>query len=181
VTDRDRVDTGAAHRPGIGCTGRPEPQGVAMSPKSHLALTAAIAAAAVSAPTAAAMPADPFTPTDARGEHAASLDARGEHAASLSRQDARSEYAAAAYARGEAAASRSQTAPAFDLRTADAREPDSGPVSTQPVVVEVPESSQPGFDWTDAGIGAAGGLALTVLFGSGIVLARRRMPRPTVG
>jgi|SRR5215218_4028451 len=130
-----------------------------MFPKSRLAITVALATAAVSAPTAAAMPAEPVgTTTDARGEQAASLDARGEHAAS-----------------------QSQTAPALDLRTADAREPDGGPVSTQPVVVEVPQPVASGFDWTDAGIGAAGGLALTVLFGSGVVLARRRVPRPTVG
>jgi hypothetical protein len=129
-----------------------------MFPKSRLAITVALATAAVSAPTAAAMPAEPVSTTDARGEYSASLDARGEHAASLS-----------------------QTAPAFDLRTADAREPDGGPASTQPVVVEVTEPAASGFDWTDAGIGAAGGLALTVLFGSGVVLARRRVPRPTVG
>jgi hypothetical protein len=126
-----------------------------MFPKSRLAITVALATAAVSAPTAAAMAAEPVTTTDARGEYSAS---RGEHAASLS-----------------------QTAPAFDLRSADAREPDGGPVSTQPVVIEVPEPAASGFDWTDAGIGAAGGLALTVLFGSGVVLARRRVPRPTVG
>jgi hypothetical protein len=64
-----------------------------------------------------------------------------------------------------------------DLRNADNRTP--VPVAEAPKVriVEVPAS---GFDWGDAGIGAAGGLAIITLTGGIALLTtqRRRSPRP---
>ena len=63
-----------------------------------------------------------------------------------------------------------------DLRNADSRAPVS--VNSAPTVRMV-EAPTGGFDWGDAGIGAAGGLAIITLTG-GIALAttqRRRRPR----
>jgi hypothetical protein len=52
-------------------------------------------------------------------------------------------------------------------------DPPGWPASTPTIqLVQAPPSS--GFDWGDAGIGAAGGLGLTMLAMGGVVVARRR-------
>ena len=122
---------------------------------------------------AVALAATAFTPAPAL---AASTDLRGESAASLST------HTPGAIAqndlRGENAAARSDTSPAQDLRTADARQPVDQP--TQPVVVEVTNPADAGFDWTAAIIGMGAGLALAVLAGVGVAGGRRRHVRPSV-
>jgi hypothetical protein len=65
-----------------------------------------------------------------------------------------------------------------DLRSPDARDAGREPTST-PVpapVVEIREVPQPGFDWGDAGIGAAGILAMVSIAGGLLLLigGRRR-------
>jgi hypothetical protein len=72
--------------------------------------------------------------------------------------------------------------PTQDLRNADRRAPGVGDVEVVPV--EVPATTtieQPadGFDWGDAGIGAAGGIAVLAML-VGLAMAathRRRRPR----
>ena len=44
----------------------------------------------------------------------------------------------------------------------------------------VPHTSQPGFQWDDAGIGAAGAAVLLGGAAAGVVLTRRRRPQRTV-
>jgi hypothetical protein len=60
--------------------------------------------------------------------------------------------------------------------------PDSRNVSfaSKPSPVEVSSattSTSPGFDWMDAGIGAAGAFLLLALIGFGVVASRRSHPR----
>jgi hypothetical protein len=71
--------------------------------------------------------------------------------------------------------------PTTDLRAPDSRfgQPTGGPVPARVRIVEVPSS---GFGWADAGIGAAGMLAL-VMLGVGVAMAgthHRRARRFTV-
>jgi hypothetical protein len=121
-----------------------------MLTKSRLSIAAVLAAAAIAAPAATAMPAD----VTAGGENATVAgtidDARGEHAASLSHP-------------------RSVGGVAGDQRSPDAVAP-----FVRPVVVETGEPSSPGFDWTSAIIGIAGGLALAVLAGAAVTGGRVR-------
>jgi hypothetical protein len=141
---------------------------------------ATLAVVTLGATPALAMPIDPTSPADARGEQAASLSgvsgARGDQVVSPSGvADARGEQAASLSATG--AASLSATAPSQsvtelrDLRTEIAREP------LQPVVVEVDEPVVSGFDWGAAAIGAAGGLALVLIAGAAVMFARHRPAR----
>lgn len=60
----------------------------------------------------------------------------------------------------------------FDLNP----EPVSTTPSPEPAVLVVRESTPGGFDWGDAGIGAAGGLGLSMLAVGGVVVitGRRR-------
>lgn len=77
--------------------------------------------------------------------------------------------------RGEHAASLSETKPAADHRSPDAREPTGGgQTAASPVVIEVEEAVPAGFDWTAAIIGMGAGLALAVLAGVGVTGGRRR-------
>jgi hypothetical protein len=55
--------------------------------------------------------------------------------------------------------------------------PPDPPPSNHPVVF-VQTSPRSGFDWGDAGIGAAGGVGLAMLAAGGLVVAQRR-GRPT--
>ena len=69
-----------------------------------------------------------------------------------------------------------------DLRNADRRAPvpvDVTPVEAPPVTTV--ELTGEGFDWGDAGIGAAGGIAVLVMLGALALAAthRRRGPRVT--
>ena len=69
--------------------------------------------------------------------------------------------------------------PAQDLRTPDTRDAAAGRgMDTAPVVefVEVPRTVG-GFDWADAGLGAAAAIGL-VLIGAGCVLTAARIRRP---
>jgi hypothetical protein len=66
-----------------------------------------------------------------------------------------------------------------DLRSPDARDAGREPTST-PVpepVVEIHEVPQPGFDWGDAGIGAAGILAMVSIAGGLLLLVGGRRRR----
>jgi hypothetical protein len=70
-------------------------------------------------------------------------------------------------------------APRQDLRSPDARDAarDLPPVQVPAPIVEVREASR-GFDWGDAGIGAAGMLALlSIAAGSTLVITGRRRRR----
>jgi hypothetical protein len=145
-----------------------------MLTKSHLTIAIALVVAAIAAPAATAMPADSTpggandlpayaTPGDLRPEASqpdmdagtvTKPDARGEHAASLANGPAPS-----------------------DSRGGDRRTPDAVEPFVRPVVVEVGEPASPGFDWTSAIIGVAGGLALAVLAGAAVSGGRRRHPR----
>ncbi len=57
-----------------------------------------------------------------------------------------------------------------DLRTPDTRDAAVAAHSTPAPTIVVATSS--GFDWTDAGIGAAGGFAIAILLAGGSVLLR---------
>ena len=127
-----------------------------MLTKSHLTIATALAVVAIAAPAATAMPVDPRQ-VDMHASTVTPPDARGEHAASLA---------------DDPAASNSRGA---DQRTPDAVEP-----FVRPVVVEVGDDpASPGFDWTAAIIGIAGGLAFAVLAGAAVSGGRRRRTRPS--
>ena len=57
---------------------------------------------------------------------------------------------------------------------------DSAPASAAPTIVHLTTPSG-GFDWGDAGIGAAGGVALSILgLGSALAVSGRRTRRQTI-
>jgi hypothetical protein len=112
--------------------------------------TAALAVAAMGAQPAVAMPSEP---TGGTGN---SIVPMGEHAASLN---------------GLEPSAATPQRELGDLRTESAQEP------FQPVVVEVEEQVASGFDWSAAGIGAAGGLALVLIGGAAVAVARHRPAR----
>ncbi len=70
--------------------------------------------------------------------------------------------------------------PAMPTSTQPAAQP-NGPsrtVSTSPAIVRV-GASNGGFDWGDAGIGAAGGLALSMIgLGGALAVSKNRTRRP---
>jgi hypothetical protein len=124
-----------------------------MLTKSHLTLATALAIAALAA---TAMPAagDPWASerhADMSADTVTPPDARGEYAADLADEDA---------------------------AASDRRTPDAVEQFTRPVVVEVGEPGSPGFDWTAAIIGVAGGLAFAVLASVAVSGGRRRRSRP---
>ena len=121
--------------------------------RSHILTTAALLAFCVAPGYATAMVDQPSPPSPA-----------GHAYQDLRSPDARD------------AALSSETQVAQDLRSPDAR--DAGRVSTpaQPPLLEIREGPENGFDWGDAGIGAAGILAM-VTIAAGLMLlvgARRR-------
>jgi hypothetical protein len=145
-----------------------------MLTKSHLTIATALAVAAIAAPAATAMPADSTagaskdlpayaTPGDPRQADM--------HASTVTKPDDRND------ARGEHAASLASDPAPSDSRGGDRRTPDAVEPFVRPVVVEVGEPDSPGFDWTSAIIGIAGGLALAVLAGAAVSGGRRRHPR----
>src|SRR5262245_45010135 len=75
--------------------------------------------------------------------------------------------------------------PAQDLRLPDRRVPDTGvripPVEPAPTQVRVVEIASDGFDWGDAGIGAAGGLAMLGVAGGLAMIATHRRRDVTTG
>jgi len=121
--------------------------------RSHILTTAALLAFCVAPGYATAMVDQPSPPSPA-----------GHAYQDLRSPDARDAALAA------------ETQVAQDLRSPDAR--DAGRMSTpaQPQLVEIREGPENGFDWGDAGIGAAGILAM-VTIAAGLMLlvgARRR-------
>jgi hypothetical protein len=128
--------------------------------RTQLITTAALVAACAAPSTAAAQGQDLRSP-DAR-EAAAT-------AAEQSYQDLRSPDA-------RDVVSTSDTQVAQDLRSPDARDAGRPPIRVATPVVEIREAPGSGFDWGDAGIGAAGMLALFSI-GAGVALVvggRRR-------
>ena len=156
-----------------------------MLTKSRITVAAGLAALALGAPPALAMP-------DARGEHAASLsenragsgstavDARGEYAASQSENRAGSGITMVD-ARGEHAASLSGNRAGSGTIAVDARGEFARDPIVPPVVVEIDDPVSGGFDWTAGMIGLAGGVAVAVLAGAAVAGGRRRSFRPSVG
>lgn len=73
------------------------------------------------------------------------------------------------------------TASTVDLRSPDARDATGGNVSASAPVQLVERQVADGFQWGDAGIGAAGMLALVLLVASAVMAAgqRRRLGRAT--
>ena len=65
---------------------------------------------------------------------------------------------------------------AQDLRNVDRRSPATvDPAPAEASVVTAIEVPGDGFDWADAGIGAAGGIAiLAILFGTAMAVTHRR-------
>jgi hypothetical protein len=130
--------------------------------RTQLITTAALVAACAVPTTAAAQRQDLRSP-DARDAAAAALAQRYQDLRSPDARDAARTSDQVAYQ---------------DLRSPDARDAGREPTST-PVpepVVEIREVPQPGFDWGDAGIGAAGILAM-VSIAAGLLLlvgGRRR-------
>src|SRR5829696_8653058 len=121
--------------------------------RSHILTTAALLAFCVAPGYATAMVDQPSPPSPA-----------GHAYQDLRSPDARD------------AALSAETQVSQDLRSPDAR--DAGRVSTpaQPPLLEIREGPENGFDWGDAGIGAAGILAI-VTIAAGLMLlvgARRR-------
>jgi hypothetical protein len=80
------------------------------------------------------------------------------------------------------AASQAAVARTVDLRSPDARDAGRTVVSTPEPVQIVTQPARDGFEWSDAGIGAAGMLALVLLATSlGVAVTQRRRPgRSTV-
>jgi hypothetical protein len=134
--------------------------------RTQLIITTAALTAALIAPTAAS----------ARFyEDLRSPDAKDAAAASTaqSSQDLRSPDA-----KDAAAASTAQSSQ--DLRSPDARDAgrDRPPVEIPAPTVEIRQIPATGFDWGDAGIGAAGMLALfSIAAGSALLLTTRRRRR----
>jgi hypothetical protein len=65
-----------------------------------------------------------------------------------------------------------------DLRMPDRRAPATAPTVVR--IVDAPPAKADGFDWTDAGIGAAAGLAMVTLAGGmSLVATQRRRVRTT--
>lgn len=64
-----------------------------------------------------------------------------------------------------------------DLRSPDARDAGRTPVEVPTPVVEIREVPSSGFDWSDAGIGAAGILALLSIAGGLTLMATSRRRR----
>ena len=70
-------------------------------------------------------------------------------------------------------------APAAASARFEVNPPQSGTTPSQPAVQIVRVSTPGGFDWGDAGIGAAGALGLSmVAVGGGLVIAARRSRAP---
>ncbi len=161
-----------------------------MLTKSHLTIATALVVAAIAAPAATAMPADPTsgaandlpaypTPGDVRkdprqADMPSYLETTGTDVAAPDQQASHASTVTAPDARGEHAASLADRPAVADLRTPDAVDP-----FVRPVVVEVSgEPAAPDFDWTAAIIGLAAGLAFAVLAGVAVSGGRRRHNRP---
>jgi hypothetical protein len=170
VTGRDRSKTafGKRRRKSAAPGGRIRKER-AMLTKSRYTVATALAVAAIAAPAATAMPTD-----QPAGQNLPAFPTPGDPRADLRQADMHASTVTTRDARGEHAASLSGLPDGADLRTPDAVEP-----FERPVVVEVGEPASPGFDWTAAIIGIAGGLALAVLAAAAVSGGRRRHGRPS--
>ena len=133
--------------------------------RTKLIITTAAVMALCAAP-ASAVPYDDLRSPDAKDA------ARGSAASSY--QDLRSPDAK------EAASAAAVVEPSQDLRSPDARDAgrDRPPVEIPTPTVEIRQVPTSGFDWGDAGIGAAGMLALfSIAAGSALLLTTRRRRR----
>jgi hypothetical protein len=71
-------------------------------------------------------------------------------------------------------------APTAGARPADSARP-AAPVATSHAVTRTIEAPSSGFDWADAGLGAAGTLSLLALGAGGVAVTRRgRRGHPTL-
>jgi hypothetical protein len=150
-----------------------------MSRRSHiLTAVAVLVASAALVPSAYAIygPATPAGSADQGYQDLRSPDARDAAAAAAEKPDqyVYSSDPDSSAARTEAA----KVEVAQDLRSPDARDAGRTPVEVPTPVVEVREVPASGFDWGDAGIGAAGILALLSIAGGLALMAtsRRRGP-----
>ena len=127
--------------------------------RTQLITTAALVAACAAPSTAAAQGQDLRSP-DTRDAAAAAQE--------QSYQDLRSPDA-------RDAGRTPDTAVTQDLRSPDARDAGRPPVQVATPVVEIREAPGSGFDWGDAGIGAAGMLALfSIAAGVALTVGARR-------
>jgi len=141
--------------------------------RSHILTTAALLAFCVAPGYATAMVDQPSPPSPA-GHAYQDLRSPDARDAALSSETQVAQDLRSPDARDAALAAETQVSQ--DLRSPDAR--DAGRVSTpaQPPLLEIREGPENGFDWGDAGIGAAGILAM-VTIAAGLMLlvgARRR-------
>ena len=133
--------------------------------RTQLITTAALVAACAVPATAVAQTQDLRSP-DTRDAAAA---AAAEHYQDLRSPDARD------------AGRTPDTHVTQDLRSPDARDAGRPPVQVPTPVVEIREVPGNGFDWGDAGIGAAGLLALLSIAGGVTLLAVGRRRRRDLG
>jgi hypothetical protein len=125
-----------------------------------IGVTAIVAACAL--PSAAAAMPDGYSPSVAEAAQA------GSTSTDLRMPDTRD------------AAREAATDPGVDLRSPDARDAGREPqsVPTPEPIVQVRDVPESGFDWGDAGIGAAGMLALfSIAAGSALLLTGRKRRR----
>ena len=129
-------------------------------------ITSAALVAACAVPAMAVAQTQDLRSPDTRDAAAA---AAAEHYQDLRSPDARD------------AARPSETRQYSDLRSPDARDAGRPPVQVPTPLVEIREVPGNGFDWGDAGIGAAGLLALLSIAGGVTLLAVGRRRRRDLG
>jgi len=153
--------------------------------RTQIITTAALVAACAVPATAAAQRQDLRSP-DARDAAATAL---AEHYQDLRSPDARDaaspseprQYSDLRSPDARDAATASTQSAYQDLRSPDARDAGRPPVEVPTPVVEFREVPGNGFDWGDAGIGAAGLLALLSIAGGVTLLAVSRRRRRALG
>ncbi|HEY7453261.1 MAG TPA: hypothetical protein VH683_01765 [Thermoleophilaceae bacterium] len=132
--------------------------------RNQLITTTALVAACAAPATAAAQGQDLRSPDTRDAAAAAAAEAQAY-------QDLRSPDA-------RDAGRTSHDRPTQDLRSPDARDVGRSPVEIPTPVVEVREVPASGFDWGDAGVGAAGIVALfSIAVGGVLLLGGRRRRR----
>ena len=144
-------------------------------PPSSIAVSAADSYQDLRSPDARDAKTEPQVAQDLRSPDAKS--AAGNYVESspvqLATQDLRSPDAR------DAAAQSAKVEIAQDLRSPDARDAGLPEAPTSDTIVEIREAPVGGFDWGDAGIGAAGLLAMLSIAGGLALLSTRRRRRGT--
>jgi hypothetical protein len=125
-----------------------------ISPKHRLSLVLAVLVFAV-APLATAAVKDGRSPDTKDAAALASFDGRSPDTLDAA-----------------ALASTSRTAPLAPAAVVDGRSPDTRDAAARAVIV--PVSVGTGFDWGDAGIGAAGGFAIALVVGGALLVVTLR-------